>query len=140
MLTNVCAKSRSEPEMKRRRSNLWIGQWRSRVMTPRSGHAWKLYASIVFKPDRPPKPEEVARVNDIFKKAADRAGDDAAALKDVADYYASTQQIKEAIPLYLRLLELVPDDINAREKLATGFVLTNQREKAVEMLEAIIKE
>jgi len=100
----------------------------------------KLYASIVFRPDRPPKPEEVARVNDIFKKAADRAGDDAAALKDVADYYASTQQIKEAIPLYLRLLELVPDDINAREKLATGFVLTNQREKAVEMLEAIIKE
>ena len=100
----------------------------------------KLYASIVFQPDRPPKPEEVARVNDIFKKAADRAGDDAAALKDVADYYASTQQIKEAIPLYLRLLELEPDDINAREKLATGFVLTNQREKAVEMLEAIIKE
>ncbi len=100
----------------------------------------KLYASIVFKADRPPKPEEVARVNDIFKKAADRAGDDAAALKDVADYYASTQQIKEAIPLYLRLLELEPDDINAREKLATGFVLTNQREKAVEMLEAIIKE
>ena len=100
----------------------------------------KLYASIVFKPDRPPKPEEIARVNDIFKKAADRAGDDAAALKDVADYYASTQQIKEAIPLYLRLLELEPDDINAREKLATGFVLTNQREKAVEMLEAIIKE
>ena len=100
----------------------------------------KLYASIVFRPDRPPKPEEVARVNDIFKKAADRAGDDAAALKVVADYYASTQQIKEAIPVYLRLLELVPDDINAREKLATGFVLTNQREKAVEMLEAIIKE
>ncbi len=100
----------------------------------------KLYASIVFKPDRPPKPEELARVNDIFKKAADRAGDDAAALKDVADYYASTQQIKEAIPLYLRLLELEPYDINAREKLATGFVLTNQRERAVEMLEAIIKE
>src|SRR5207237_956844 len=100
----------------------------------------KLYASIVFRPDRPAKPDEVARVNDIFKKADDRAGNDAAALKVVADYYASTQQITEAIPLYLRLLELEPDDINAREKLATGFVLTNQREKAVEMLEAIIKE
>src|SRR5213594_302554 len=100
----------------------------------------KLYASIVFKPDRPPKPEEVARVNEVFKKAADHAGDDPAVLKDVADYNASTQQVKEAIPLYLRLLELEPDDINAREKLATGFVLTNQREKAVEMLEQIIKE
>jgi tetratricopeptide (TPR) repeat protein len=100
----------------------------------------KLYASIVFKPDRPPKPDEIARVNEIFKKAADHAGDDPAVLKDVGDYYASTQQVKEAIPLYLRLLELEPDDTNAREKLATGFVLTNQRDKAVEMLEAIIKE
>src|SRR5205807_8551615 len=100
----------------------------------------KLYASIVFKPDRPPKPDETARVNEVFKKAADHAGDDPAVLKDVADYYASTQQVKEAIPLYLRLLELEPDDTNAREKLATGFVLTNQRDKAVEMLEEIIKE
>src|SRR5262249_10217489 len=100
----------------------------------------KLYVAIVFKPDRPPKPEETARVNAIFKKAAEHAGDDSAVLKDVADYYASTQQVKEAIPLYLRLLELEPEDSNAREKLATGFVLTNQRDKAVEMLEAIIRE
>ena len=100
----------------------------------------KLYASIIFKPDRPSKPDEIARVNDIFKKAANHAADNPAVLKDVGDYYASTQQVKEAIPLYLRLLELEPDDTNAREKLATGFVLTNQRDKAVEMLEAIIKE
>jgi tetratricopeptide (TPR) repeat protein len=100
----------------------------------------KLYAAIVFKPDRPPKSEDIARVNQIFKKAADHAGEDSKVLKDVADYYASTQQIKEAIPLYLRLLELEPDDTNAREKLATGFVLTNQRDKAIEMLEQIIKE
>jgi tetratricopeptide (TPR) repeat protein len=100
----------------------------------------KLYASIIFKPDRPSKPDEMARVNDIFKKAANHAADNPAVLKDVGDYYAATQQVKEAIPLYLRLLELEPDDTNAREKLATGFVLTNQRDKAVEMLEAIIKE
>jgi tetratricopeptide (TPR) repeat protein len=100
----------------------------------------KLYASIVFKPDHSPKPDETARVNEIFRKAAHYAGDDPAVLKDVADYYAATQQVKEAIPLYLRLLELEPDDTNAREKLATGFVLTNQRGKAVEMLEQIIKE
>jgi tetratricopeptide (TPR) repeat protein len=100
----------------------------------------KLYAAIVFKPDRPPKPEDIARVNDIFKKAAEHAGEDSKVVKDVADYYASTQQIKEAIPLYLRLLELEPDDTSAREKLATGFVLTNQRDKAIQMLEQIIKE
>jgi tetratricopeptide (TPR) repeat protein len=100
----------------------------------------KLYATIVFKTDRTPTPDEIARVNEIFKKAADHAGNDSAVLKDLADYYASTQQIKEAIPLYLRLLELEPEDTNSREKLAAGFLLTNQRDKAVEMLEEIIKQ
>ena len=100
----------------------------------------KLYASIVFKTDRKPTPDEIARVNAIFKKAADHAGNDTAVLKDLADYYASTQQIKEAIPLYLRLLELEPDDTTSREKLATGFLITNQRDKAIAMLEEIIKQ
>jgi tetratricopeptide (TPR) repeat protein len=100
----------------------------------------KLYATILFKPDAQPKPDELGRVNEIFKKAVEHANDDPAVLKDVADYYASSQQLKEAIPLYLRVLELQPDDANAREKLATGFILTNQRGKAVEMLEQIIKQ
>jgi tetratricopeptide (TPR) repeat protein len=100
----------------------------------------KLYAAIVFKSDSPAKPEQVARVNEIFKKAAEHAGDDPAVLKEIADYYAVSQQINQAIPLYLRLLELQPDDASAREKLATGFVLTNQRDKAIETLEQVIKQ
>ena len=100
----------------------------------------KLYAAILFKLDAQPKPDELGRINEIFKKAVEHANDDPAILKDVADYYASSQQLKEAIPLYLRVLELQPDDANAREKLATGFILTNQRGKAVEMLEQIIKQ
>src|SRR5882724_145576 len=100
----------------------------------------KLYAAILFKPDSQPRPDELRRVNELFKKAAERANDDPAILKDVADYYASSQQLKEAIPLYLRVLELQPDDANAREKLATGFILTDQRGKAVELLEQIIEE
>ena len=100
----------------------------------------KLYAVILYKADSPPKPDELKRINEVFKKAAEHANDDPAVLKDVADYYASSQQLKEAIALYLRVLELQPDDANAREKLATGFILTNQRGKAVEMLEQIIKQ
>jgi tetratricopeptide (TPR) repeat protein len=100
----------------------------------------KLYVALLFKSDSQPKPDELKRVNELFKKAAENAGEDPSVLKDVADYYAASQQLKEAIPLYLRVLELQPDDANAREKLATGFVLTNQRDKAVEMLEQIIKE
>src|SRR6266508_6170728 len=100
----------------------------------------KLYAAVLFKPDSQPKPDELKRVNEIFKKAVVNEKDDPAILKDVADYYASSQQLKEAIPLYLRVIELQPDDANAREKLATGFILTDQRGKAVELLEQIIKE
>jgi tetratricopeptide (TPR) repeat protein len=100
----------------------------------------KLYVAILFKSDSQPKPHELKKTNEVYKRAADNAADDPGILKDVADYYAASQQLKEAIPLYLRVLELQPDDANAREKLATGFVLTNQRDKAVEMLEQIIKE
>jgi tetratricopeptide (TPR) repeat protein len=100
----------------------------------------KLYVAILFKSDSQPKPDELKKTNEVFKRAAENSGDDPGILKDVADYYAASQQLKEAIPLYLRVLELQPDDANAREKLATGFVLTNQRDKAVEMLEQIIKE
>ncbi|HEV3410297.1 MAG TPA: tetratricopeptide repeat protein [Chthoniobacterales bacterium] len=100
----------------------------------------KLYASVLFEPDTPPAPEDLRRVNALFKRAADNAGEDAAVLKDVADYFAASQQIHEAIPLYLRVLELEPDDLNAREKLAASFAVTNQREKAIAMLEEIIKQ
>lgn len=100
----------------------------------------KLYAAIVFKPDVEPKPADINRVNEFFERAVDHAAEDPAVLKDVADYYAASQQIKKAIPLYLRVLELQPDDLNAREKLASGFVATNQRAKAVEMLESVIRE
>ncbi|HEY4282873.1 MAG TPA: tetratricopeptide repeat protein, partial [Chthoniobacterales bacterium] len=100
----------------------------------------KLYVLLVFKPDSEPRPEDISRVNEVFKKAADRAGDDPAVLKEVADYYASSQQLKEAIPLYLRVLDLQPDDANAREKLAAGFIVTHQRAKAIELLGEIIKQ
>ena len=100
----------------------------------------KLYASMVFKAEIEPTPEEIKRVNDFFRKAVENAGDDSPVLKDVADYFAASQQIQEAIPLYLKVLELQPDDSNAREKLASGFVLTNQRVKAIEMLQEIIKQ
>ena len=100
----------------------------------------KLYASILFKPGEEPKPEDLRRVNDVFTRAAETAGEDASILQDVADYFAATQQIQQAIPLYLKVLEFEPEDSKAREKLATGFVLTNQRAKAVELLHEIIAQ
>ncbi|MDQ6810026.1 MAG: tetratricopeptide repeat protein, partial [Verrucomicrobiota bacterium] len=98
----------------------------------------KLYATTILKDDVDPKPEELRRINDVFQKAAALGKDDVTVLKDVADFYAASRQIEQAIPLYLRVLELQPDDASAREKLATGFVLTNQRAKAIAMLQEII--
>lgn len=100
----------------------------------------KLYAAILLDSDSEPNPEDLRRVNAAFQRAADNATDDADTLKEVADYFAVSQQIQSAIPLYLRVLELEPEDSNAREKLATGFVQTNQRERAIEMLQEIIKQ
>lgn len=100
----------------------------------------RLYSSVFLKPDAHPSPEQTARLNSIYRTAATKGQDDNAILKEAGDYFAATQQIKEALPLYLRVLELKPDDANVREKLAAAFVLTNQRSRAVETLEAIIKE
>lgn len=100
----------------------------------------KLYASILFEPDAAPKPEELQRVNAVFRRAAESGPEDPAVLKDVADYFAASEQIQEAIPLYLKALELEPDDDATREKLATGFIATNQRANAVELLQEIIRQ
>jgi tetratricopeptide (TPR) repeat protein len=100
----------------------------------------KLYASSMAKPDETPDPAELERVNEFLAKAAALAGENAALLKEVADFFASSRQIQRALPLYLRVLELRPDDSSTQEKLATGFVLTNQRPEAIEMLQQIIKE
>ena len=100
----------------------------------------KLYAASLFQPEATPAPEDLRRVNVLFQRAVAHAGTDAAAIKEVADYFAATQQIEEAIPLYLKVLELQPADSNAREKLASGFVATNQRAKAVELLQRIVQD
>lgn len=100
----------------------------------------KLYLAILSQGDKIPKPDELRKVNDVFRKALALAPSDASVLTDAADYFAASQQVKEAIPLYLRVLELQPNDSNAREKLATGFMLTNQRGKAIEMLQEIIQQ
>ena len=71
----------------------------------------KLYATTLFQPEIEPAVEDLRRVNALFKRAVDNAGGNAAAIKEVADFFAATQQIEEAIPLYLKVLELEPGEI-----------------------------
>ncbi len=100
----------------------------------------KLYLALLAQTNTTPKPDDLTKVNAVFRKALKLAPSDASVLRDAADYFAATQQIKDAIPLYLRVLELQPNDSAAREKLATGFVLTKQRGKAIQMLQEIIQQ
>ena len=100
----------------------------------------KLYLALLAQPEKELKPEELAKVNTVFRTALKLAPSDASVAKDAADYFAASQQVQEAIPLYLRVLELQPNDSNVREKLATGFMLTNQRGKAIQMLQEIIQQ
>ena len=85
-----------------------------------------LYLDLVAA-DAPPKPAELEKVNQVFHKALGLAPSDASVLKDAADYFAASQQTKEAIPPYIRAPELHPNDSVAQENLATGSILPTPR-------------
>ena len=59
----------------------------------------KLFASTLTKSDETPDPAELERVNEFFTKATTLAGDNAALLKEVADFFAASRQIQRALPL-----------------------------------------
>ncbi|HEY0368540.1 MAG TPA: tetratricopeptide repeat protein [Chthoniobacterales bacterium] len=100
----------------------------------------KLYASLILAPETSDAPDALERVNAMFNRAVACANADAGVLREVADFFAASQQIEQAIPLYLRVLQAQPDDQQVREKLAASFAATNQRGKAIELLEQVIKE
>src|SRR5207247_653514 len=65
---------------------------------------------------------------------------DIAAYQRLVEIEFAAGEEKKALDVLDRAAKVRNDDANAREKLATGFILTNQRGKAVEMLEQIIKQ
>jgi tetratricopeptide (TPR) repeat protein len=97
------------------------------------------YQTFVREDGKKISPEGIKKVNPIFAKAVDLAGDDVETLNQVANYYVISGQIPEAIPLYLKVLELSPNQNSVREKLAYSYLQSEQRLKAIEVLEAMIK-
>src|SRR5438876_546125 len=78
---------------------------------------------------------------DVLKDAIKANPNNAEPYQQLAFIYLKyLKRTDQAIDYANRAIALQPDDANAREKLATGFILTNQRGKAVEMLEQIIQE
>ena len=104
----------------------------------------ELYIRLFFRDKDELAPEELEKVNAIYRKALELGSDDPVVLNRVADYFGQTRQVKQAIPLYLKILELqppLPDRLvsSIREKLAESFLLNNQRHEAIKVLEEMIR-
>ena len=98
------------------------------------------YQAFVREDAKKISPEATKKVNPLFAKAVELAGDDVEALNQAANYYVLSGQVPEAIPLYLKVLELSPNQNSIREKLAYSYLQSEQRAKAIEVLEAMIKQ
>ncbi len=103
------------------------------------------YVRLLVKDDGSATPAAVKKMNVIFEKARTYAAEDPNILTKVADYYVLTGQVKESIPLYLKVLELKQNTSDAtlaavQDKLAKSFRLMGQRDEAIAMLEKLIKK
>lgn len=67
----------------------------------------------------------------LAQGALDRALEKVQILSEV---YSRQKQYPDAIGLYQKLLEIMPDDLAAKEKLATFYILGGERDKALEEL------
>jgi tetratricopeptide (TPR) repeat protein len=104
-----------------------------------------LHTRLYLRDDGNAEPEPLARMNLLYRKAAELGKGDALTLAKVGDYFVLSRQVKEAIPFYLEALALRPteDDpaiVNLREKLARAYLVTDQRDTAIATLEAVVRE
>jgi tetratricopeptide (TPR) repeat protein len=104
-----------------------------------------LYRRLYLKEDGSAEPAQLQKMNVVYRKAAEFGPKDVATLTEVGDYFVLSKQVKDAIPYYLTVLSLPPGPNdpplnNVRDKLARSFLVTGQREEAVQHLEDIIKD
>jgi tetratricopeptide (TPR) repeat protein len=89
--------------------------------------------------DLPFPAQRVPAVNQLLKKAAGYAENDGNVYAKIGDDYVLIDQVADAIPFYLRTLELNKDNADVRLKLAQSFLKTGQRDQAIHSLEEMVK-
>lgn len=104
-----------------------------------------VFMRLYVKEDGTCAPENLKKLNAMFDKSLSLAGDDAGIIGKIADYRVISRQVKEAIPLYLRVINLKsstndPSLANVRDKLARSFEANGQRDEAIAMLQQLIKD
>jgi tetratricopeptide (TPR) repeat protein len=105
----------------------------------------EVFTRVYAKEDGSCSPEDLKKINAVIQKAVSFANGDATVLTKAADFYVLTRQVKEAIPLYLKVINLKansndPAVANVRDKLARSFRVTGQRDEAIAMLQRLIKD
>jgi tetratricopeptide (TPR) repeat protein len=104
-----------------------------------------LYTRLYLKEDGSSDQENLQRMNTVYRKAAELGKSDAVILAKVGDYFVLSRQVKEAIPFYQQALSFHassedPALTNLREKLARAFLVTEQKDEAIQMLETVVQE
>lgn len=104
-----------------------------------------LYTRLFLKDDGACAPDDLKKMNAVYRRAGELAGEDATILSRVADYFVLSRQVKDAIPFYLKVVaapqtEKDPPINNTRDKLARAFIVTQQRDEAIGVLEQMAKE
>jgi len=89
--------------------------------------------------DLPFPAQRVPAVDQLLKKAAGYAENDGNVYAKIGDDYVIIDQVANAIPFYLRTLELNKDNADVRLKLAQSFLKTGQRDQAIHSLEEMVK-
>ena len=104
-----------------------------------------LYTRLFLKEDGSSQPDDQRKMNAAYLRAGELAGDDATVLSRVGDYFVLSRQVKEAIPFYLKVVAAPQTDkdpplTSTRDKLARAFIVTQQREEAISVLEQMSKD
>ncbi len=104
-----------------------------------------LYTRLFLKEDGSCQPDQQRKMNDVYRRAAELAGDDMTVVSRAGDYFVLSQQVKEAIPYYQKVVAApVPDKdpllSDTRVKLAKAFFITQRRDEAIAVLEQMAKD
>ena len=104
-----------------------------------------LYTRLYLKEDGTSAPEHLQKMNAIYRKAADLGKNHASVLAKVGDYFVLSQQVSEAIPLYVAALNAKsqpgdPPAAKVREKLAQAYLVNQQRDLAIATFEQLVKD